>query len=358
MDPYLLRCLELALRGQSAVEPNPRVGAVVVHQGKIIGEGWHQRFGGPHAEVNAIAAVEDKSLLRDSTLYVSLEPCNHHGKTPPCTSLILEHGIPRVIVGALDVNPQMAGKSVALLRERGVEVVVQEDSTAFEQLNAHFIFNQRHRLPWVTLKWAESADGFIAGLNKDGKPTATAISGKEAQVWVHQLRAEHQAILVGFQTALIDDPSLTTRLVAGPNPVRIVWDAHLELPRSAKVFADNAKVLVLTEQVEKAEGHISWVSTADCSSLRAVMAKLHQQHRIGSILVEGGAFTLKGFLQGGCWNEAYRVSSAKLLTKGVKGPTVLPQGPGVPLPMLGSDAVMHWRQSEWGQMPPTLAEGA
>ena len=221
---FMRRCLQLASLGRGHVSPNPMVGAVVVHRGQIIGEGYHRCYGQPHAEVNAINSVRDAGLLPECTLYVSLEPCSHYGKTPPCADLIVQKKIPRVVVGCLDPFPKVSGQGVARLREAGVEVVTGVLEEECKALNRTFMTCQIDERPFVTLKWAQSRDGYIDRIRKPGEP-AIRISDDVSSVWVHRLRAEADAILVGTNTAVADNPSLTTRLWYGRSPLRIVLDA-------------------------------------------------------------------------------------------------------------------------------------
>jgi diaminohydroxyphosphoribosylaminopyrimidine deaminase / 5-amino-6-(5-phosphoribosylamino)uracil reductase len=318
--PYLDRCNQLARLPGAAVEPNPRVGALVVHAGRILGEGWHQQYGGPHAEVHAVAAVPEaeRHLLAEATLYVSLEPCNHHGKTPPCTELILRHRIPRVVIGSLDPNPQMQGRSVAHLRAQGVEVIVAADQGPALALNRHFWTNQTLRRPHVTLKWAQSQDGFIAALDADGQPMRTAITGPEAARWVHRLRHEHQAILIGAGTALIDDPALTTRHWPGRDPVGILLDRRLVVPRSARLFG-LPQVIVINDAHMQQDGHIRYLQAG--ASPHEFLPALYAAG-IGSILVEGGAQVLSAFLAEGLWDEAFVLKGPENLGKGLSAPAI------------------------------------
>ncbi|MEM6270916.1 MAG: bifunctional diaminohydroxyphosphoribosylaminopyrimidine deaminase/5-amino-6-(5-phosphoribosylamino)uracil reductase RibD [Bacteroidota bacterium] len=320
-DPFLQRCLELARIPGAAVEPNPRVGAVVVHQNRIIGEGFHRRYGGPHAEVNAVRSVTDLSLLPESTLYVSLEPCNHHGKTPPCTELILKHGIRKVVIGGLDPNPQMAGRSVAFLRERGVEVKVSVETAAFAQVIQHFAVNYSQKRPFVTLKWAESRDGFIAGHNAQFEPIRTAISTPAISRFVHFQRAQHQAILVGQRTVHIDSPRLTTRRWPGPDPIKIVFDPQLDLGKQPTLYGD-PRTIVLNEQEHAPDGRPRRIRV-DGRSLSETLVYLYREMKIGSILVEGGRVTLEHFLRQGCWDEAWRNLGDQSLDSGVPAPAGL-----------------------------------
>ncbi|MFN8396296.1 MAG: bifunctional diaminohydroxyphosphoribosylaminopyrimidine deaminase/5-amino-6-(5-phosphoribosylamino)uracil reductase RibD [Bacteroidia bacterium] len=319
---FIRRCLELARIPGAAVEPNPRVGAVVVHQGRIIGEGCHERYGGPHAEVNAVRSVANKELLRDCTLYVSLEPCNHHGKTPPCTDLILEHGIPRVFVCSLDPNPQMRGKSVAMLHRRGVAVTLLDDYEDFIELNKHFWVNQQLHRPYILLKWAESADGFIAGLNAEGRPEPRAISGMETNRYFHSLRHELQGILIGRETALVDNPSLTTRHFPGRNPLRLVLDESGDLPPTLKVF-EGEGAMVIRRGESGQEGNIRYFGVPDPFDLPDLLRRLYAEARIGSILVEGGANVLQQFIDAGEWDEIIRCVAPLRLGAGVAAPMLL-----------------------------------
>lgn len=322
MDPYLKRCFDLARIPGAAVEPNPRVGALVVHNGIVIGEGWHQLFGTHHAEVNAVNAVADKSLLQHSTLYVSLEPCNHHGKTPPCTSLILKHNIPRVVIGSLDPNPKMAGKSVELLRSKGVEVILHEEQETTRSINDHFRCNQLYRRPYITLKWAESRDGFIARLDGNGRPWPTPISPPFISRWVHYLRHDHQAILVGKNTVLTDDPTLTTRKWPGYSPIRIFLDRNLDIPKTAKIYGSGPVIVINTRRNEVVDNitYFTPIEEKAFDELEMLMTEIFGRLGIGSILVEGGNNTLSQFIQQGLWDEAWKNVGDIELKKGVKAP--------------------------------------
>ena len=233
-EKYISRCIQLAKNGLCNTPPNPMVGAVIVYQDRIIGEGYHIRCGEGHAEVNAIASVKDESLLRQSTLYVSLEPCSHYGKTPPCADLIIRKGIPRVVVGCVDPFSMVSGRGIQKLRDAGVDVTVGVLEQACKDLIKRFVtFNLKQR-PYITLKWAQSADGFIDVLRQEGTPVK--LSSPITSMYVHKLRAEHQAILVGRKTALLDNPSLTVRDWYGKNPLRMVIDRELSLSSSLRLF--------------------------------------------------------------------------------------------------------------------------
>ena len=238
-EKYMARCIELAKGGRGNVSPNPMVGAVVVHKGRIIGEGFHRKCGEAHAEVNAIASVKDESLLKDSTIYVSLEPCSHYGKTPPCAELIIRKGIPRVVVGCLDPFPEVSGRGVRMLREAGVEVVTDVMEEEARALNKAFMTLQTKGRPYIILKWAQSEDGFIDRLRMDVLEPVTV---------VHKLRSEVAAIMVGTRTALLDNPSLNVRHWSGNSPVRVVLDRRLVIPDSYRLLDGSLRTLIFTEK--------------------------------------------------------------------------------------------------------------
>ena len=341
---YLARCIQLAQLGSSRVYPNPRVGAVIVYQDRIIGEGFHAYSGGPHAEVVAVQSVEDKSLLTDSTIYVSLEPCDYHGKTPPCTDLILSCGIPKVVVGCQDPHPRVAGSGLNRLREKGVEVIMAEDPTPFEEVIKVFRTNQLAHRPYIVLKWAESKDGFIASRDDQGNPQQVSITGKASQEFVHKLRAYHHSIMVGKNTAAVDNPKLTTRAYPGRNPIRIVWDKALELDKDLHLFKDDAPTLILTELPQEASSSHSYYTPQQWKDIASLIQGLYQDQRICSILVEGGAQTLQQFIDQGVYDEVYRLIGDKVLEKGVKAPDISPLGPADKQTTLGEDQCFIWRK--------------
>lgn len=245
-EKYMRRCIQLARNGICHAAPNPMVGAVIVRDGKIIGEGYHVRCGEGHAEVNAIASVKDESLLKDATIYVSLEPCSHYGKTPPCADLIIRKGIPRVVVGCVDPFSLVAGRGIQKLRDAGIEVTVGVlEKECRELIRAFVTFNLKKR-PYITLKWAQSADGFLDIRREDGN--AVRLSTPLSTLAVHKMRAEQKAILVGRRTALLDNPSLTVREWYGQNPLRLVIDRQLTLPSHLHLFDGSTPTLVFTEK--------------------------------------------------------------------------------------------------------------
>lgn len=317
------RCFQLAKCGIGHAAPNPMVGAVIVCDGEIIGEGYHRKCGGPHAEVNAVASVADKSKLTRSTMYVSLEPCAHWGKTPPCAELIIKHHIPKVVICNVDPFPKVDGRGIQMLQNAGIEVQtgVLEDEGWY--LNRRFFTFHSKRRPFIILKWAESADGFIAG--KNGSPIA--ISTPESIRYVHKIRAEEAGILVGTQTALNDNPSLTVRHWAGENPTRVVLDRNLVVPADNKCFSSDAPTILITEKADngKYPTNVKVVSLPFDEKgvdLDALMTCLYENN-IQSLIVEGGAKTLQSFIDAGLWDEARVEKNPRLkIGDGIMSPTL------------------------------------
>jgi diaminohydroxyphosphoribosylaminopyrimidine deaminase/5-amino-6-(5-phosphoribosylamino)uracil reductase len=290
------------------------VGSVIVYNDRIIGEGYHQKAGEPHAEVNAINSVEDKELLKKSTLYVSLEPCSHYGKTPPCASKIIEMGIPKVVIGMLDPHDKVNGMGKKLLEDAGIEVISHVLEEECKILNKRFITFHQKKRPYIILKWAQSADGF---LDKNGEPFA--ISNSLSNQRVHLIRATEQAILVGTQTAMSDNPSLTTRKISGRNPIRIVLDFDLKLPATHQVFNSEAPTLIINSRKNEVKENIQWISIPKENVIQDLMSVLYQQN-IQSLLVEGGAYTLQQFINQGVWDEAIVITNPSLILE--KGTTI------------------------------------
>jgi len=307
-EKYMRRCVELARNGEGRTSPNPMVGCVIVHQGLIIGEGYHHRAGEPHAEVHAIRSVKNPDLLKDSTLYVSLEPCSHWGKTPPCADLIVNKGIPRVVVGMVDPFSEVSGNGIRKLREAGIDVKIGILEYECRNLNRRFITYYEKKRPYVTLKWAQTADGYLDNNRLPDVP-ATWMTGPVAKTLVHRLRAESDAILTGTNTIERDNPSLTVRESGGKNPLRVVLDRTLRLLPDARVFDGETPTLVLTApgntsraenryprcEVEEVDFNKGWTAVFDALYAR----------KIQSIFVEGGAYTLKSLIDAGLWDEAY-----------------------------------------------------
>ncbi|MBD2713604.1 bifunctional diaminohydroxyphosphoribosylaminopyrimidine deaminase/5-amino-6-(5-phosphoribosylamino)uracil reductase RibD [Microvirga sp. STR05] len=310
------RALDLARLGTGAARPNPLVGCVITHEGRIIGEGWHRQYGGPHAEVNAVAAVADPTLLPHSRAYVTLEPCSHHGKTPPCADLLIEKGIPEVVVCNLDPNPLVAGRGLARLREAGITVETGVLEHEGRWLNRRFFTFQEKKRPYVVLKWAETADGYLAGPYYQSVP----ISGDLARVAVHQWRAEEQAILVGTRTALHDNPHLTVRDWPGPNPTRIVIDKNLSLPPTHHLFNGQQPTVVYTYRERATKNNLGFVMLSEAEDLfPQIFNNLHQRN-VQSVLVEGGPTVLNSLLKDGLWDEIRVLRSPKRLGGGVSAP--------------------------------------
>ena len=322
MEMFMNRALELAAQGMGKVAPNPLVGCVIVFEDQIIGEGFHQRFGGAHAEVNAINSVDDKSLLQKSTMYVTLEPCNHQGLTPACTELIITHKIPKVVIATVDPNPLVSGKGIERLREAGIHVelgLMEEES---RWMNRRFnTFHEKQR-PYIILKWAETQDGFMDILRENGETGSFAISGKEAKTMVHRWRTEEAAILVGSRTVFIDNPQLTARHWEGKDPVRIVIDANLKVPRTHRIFEDRGRTIVFNRLETRPIFNIEYVQLNFAEEiLPRIMDYLHYE-KLTSVIVEGGAATLGRFLEIGLWDEIRRFKAPMKLDAGLKAPIV------------------------------------
>ena len=319
-EKYMRRCIELAKNGLCNVSPNPMVGAVIVCNGRIIGEGYHIRCGEAHAEVNAIRSVKDESLLKRSTIYVSLEPCSHYGKTPPCADLIIEKQIPRIVIGCQDPFSEVAGRGIQKLRDAGREVTVGVLEEECKSLIRRFItFNMLHR-PFITLKWAESADHFIDIERTDGKPVV--LSSPLTSMLVHKKRAEADAIMVGRRTALLDNPALTVRNWYGHNPIRVVLDRTLSLPNDLQIFDGNVPTLIFTEKQQPEKKNITYITiNFSHNPLKQIMEALYQR-KIQSLLVEGGSQLLQSFIDNELWDEAYIEKCPKRLYSGVKAPEI------------------------------------
>lgn len=315
---YMQRCLELAQMGKPKAFPNPLVGCVIVHKNKIIGEGYHRQFGCAHAEVNAIRSVKNQELLKSSTLYVSLEPCSHQGKTPPCAVRIAEVGIPEVVIAGTDPNPLVSGNGIAYLRSQGIQVTTGILSEEARNLNQPFFTFYEKKRPYIILKWAQTQDGFIARPNGDSK----WISNKLARTLVHKWRSEVQAIMVGTNTLLTDDPALTTRLWEGKNPLRVCLDRKLKAPGSFKIFNDQAPTLIVNEIENKVLENIEFLKIDfDESLIPNILSTLFEKN-IQSLFVEGGAHLLNQFMALNLWDEARVFTGDMLFNDGVKAPKI------------------------------------
>ena len=307
---YIERCIELAKNGLVEAMPNPSVGAVIVYENQIIGEGFTSAYGGAHAEVNAIRSVKDKSLLGKSTLYVSLEPCSHHGKTPPCCDLILDYKIPNVIIGTVDSNEKVAGNGIKKLIEAGVNVTVGILEKECRASNIRFFTFHEKKRPFIILKWAESQDGFIAPKTKEEQKPVW-ITNEFSRQLVHKWRSEEQAILVGTQTVIDDNPKLNVRDWTGKNPTRIVLDQNNRIPKESHIFDNQAKTIVLSS------------SEIDFSeNIANQIANFLFKNNIQSVIIEGGRQTMQTFIDENLWDEARVFRGELFLEKGIKAPVL------------------------------------
>jgi diaminohydroxyphosphoribosylaminopyrimidine deaminase/5-amino-6-(5-phosphoribosylamino)uracil reductase len=320
-EKYMRRCLDLAVRGLGTTYPNPLVGSVIVCEGRIIGEGFHHHSGGPHAEVVAVQTVKDRSLLKKATLYVNLEPCSHHGKTPPCADRIVREGIPRVVVGTLDTSDKVMGRGVQRMQEGGVEVVTGILEEESRYVNRRFFTFQEKKRPYIILKWAESADGFLDEERLPGQEGPNWISGPLGRQAVHRWRTQEQAILVGRKTALIDDPALTARAWVGRNPLRLVIDRELSLPPSLQLFDDEAPTIIFNNLRSQKHTHPEPVKIDFSQPVVTQILEELYARQIQSLIVEGGAFTLRQFIDSGLWDEARVFRGERYFHKGVKAPS-------------------------------------
>ena len=313
---YMQRALQLAQLGMGKVSPNPMVGCVIVHHEEIIGEGYHEQYGGPHGEVNAVADVTNKELLDEATVYVTLEPCSHYGKTPPCADLLVQHQVKKVVICNDDPNPLVSGKGIKRLRDAGIEVEVGLLSEQGLELNRCFFTSFEKKRPYVILKWAQTADGFVARENYDSK----WISNQYSRQIVHKWRSEETAILVGKNTALYDNPSLTTRDWYGADPVRVVLDKKLELNRSMHLFDGSVKTYCFTTLEEVDSTNMEFIQIAEITP-GVVLQELHNR-RIQSIIIEGGSKTLQSFIDANLWDEARVFTSETRFERGIKAPDI------------------------------------
>ncbi|MDC0257531.1 bifunctional diaminohydroxyphosphoribosylaminopyrimidine deaminase/5-amino-6-(5-phosphoribosylamino)uracil reductase RibD [Crocinitomicaceae bacterium] len=337
-EKYMRRALELASQGAGHVAPNPMVGAVVVHNEVIVGEGYHEKYGEAHAEVNAINAVQDSEILRECTIYVSLEPCAHYGKTPPCADLIVEKKLKRVVIGCGDSFAQVDGKGIERLKSAGIEVkqfVLEQEARA---LNQHFFTVQEKKRPYVLLKWAESKNGRIDDFAGD-KNSITWISRPEVQPYVHKLRSEHAAILVGKNTVESDNPSLNVRAVSGPNPMRIVLDSRCELTHDRTVLSDGKSTVVLNLLKSEELGNLRYVQI-DAMTPASILNALNNLH-IQSVMIEGGAATLQSFIDANLWDEAIQIVGQSTIQEGTNAPSI--QGNLIDQQNLFGDIVNQFR---------------
>lgn len=341
----MLRCIQLAKNALGRSAPNPMVGALLASGDTIIGSGYTSAYGGPHAEVNAIRSVRDPGMLKDATLYVTLEPCNHFGKTPPCTELILESGIPRVVIGIQDPHEKVAGSGIARLRDAGLDVVVGVQEAACREHHRRFLVFHREKRPYIILKWAQSPDGFLAPdpIARGKKRVPYWITGSESRQLVHKWRTEESAILVGWRTAEADNPRLTSRDWEGPNPLRILLDPGNRVPRSTYLLDGTVPTLCVSAIGKPgANGpNLEYISVETGTGfLPGICRQLHERG-VMSLIVEGGARTLEGFLTSGIWDEARVFTGPRPLGRGLRAPQI--RGRLVTSRTLGRDGLTIWR---------------
>ena len=323
-EQYIHRCLDIAKNGLGTTRPNPMVGAVVVHDNTIIGEGFTSAYGGSHAEVNAISAVKNQSLLSQSTLYVTLEPCSHYGKTPPCSDLIIAHKIPKVVIGCIDDNPQVAGKGIAKLKASGCDVIVGVLENECKTHHKRFFTFHNKKRPYIILKWAETKNGFLAPKSKAiSKPVW--ITNTYSRQLVHKWRAEEQAILVGTNTVIEDNPSLTVRDWTGNNPIRVVLDRELKLDNSFLVFDDKAETILIAseegaERKKEVRNDVEVINWNQKNEIAKQICDVLHKHNINSIIIEGGAKTLQAFIDKNMWDEARVFSGNAEFKGGIRAP--------------------------------------
>ncbi len=318
---YMRRCLELASRGLGTTRANPLVGSVVVHEDKIIGEGFHQLFGGPHAEAVAINSIRDKKLLEESVLFVNLEPCHHHGKTPPCSLLIRDSGIKKVVLGSRDPNPLVSGKGIRFLRNNGLNVKTGVLSEECIYLNRRFFTFHREKRPYVILKWAESRDGYLDNRNRnDNNRPPARITSDRSNILSHKWRAEEMAIMVGTHTANMDNPSLTVRFWSGENPLRLTFERNTPLRKNLKLLNDGYRTIVYTKSRSVSAGNIEYVNIDESDDTpESVLSDLYKRNII-SLIVEGGAGLLNSFIKYDIWDEVRILTGQGILGKGIKAP--------------------------------------
>ncbi|MGL2963229.1 bifunctional diaminohydroxyphosphoribosylaminopyrimidine deaminase/5-amino-6-(5-phosphoribosylamino)uracil reductase RibD [Flavobacterium sp. RSB2_4_14] len=321
-EKYINRCIELAKNGLGTTYPNPLVGSVIVYNNKIIGEGWHRKAGESHAEVNAINSVKDKSLLSKATIYVSLEPCSHYGKTPPCCDMIIASKIPNVVVGTIDPNSKVAGTGIKRLMENGINVTLGILEKECNELNKRFFTFHNKKRPYIILKWAESSDGFIAPLTKERKEPVW-ITNEFSRQLVHKWRSEEQAILVGTNTVIEDNPKLDVRDWTGKNPIRIILDRKGKISDDYFVKDKKTKTISITEEENLTNSvNLIYESSIFDVKLSKKIGDISYNNDIQSILIEGGSQTIQTFIDENLWDEARVFIGNKNLNNGIKAPVI------------------------------------
>ncbi len=318
---YIQRCIQLAKNGLGTTSPNPLVGSVVVHNNKVIGEGWHYQSGQPHAEVNAINSVKDTSLLKEATIYVSLEPCSHHGKTPPCSDLIIEKGIKKVVIGTIDTFTKVSGSGIQKLMNAGCDVIVGVLEKECQELNKRFFTFHNKKRPYIILKWAETKNGFIAPkVSKKREPVW--ITNTESRQLVHKWRAEEQAILVGSTTVIKDNPSLTTRDWPGQHPTRIVIDRSNNIPANSSVLDNKTDTIIITSEKNKKNNTdlTIYETVSTTNNIAEEICSILYRHNIQSVIVEGGQQTINAFINKKLWDEARVFIGNTTFEAGIEAP--------------------------------------
>ena len=313
---FIEKCISLARKGILNVSPNPMVGCVIVNDGEIVGEGYHKEYGKNHAEVNAINSVKDKSVLKNSILYVNLEPCCHHGKTPPCTDIIIKYNIPKVVIGCIDTFSKVSGQGIKKLKNNSVEVIYGVLEKDCIELNKRFFCYHIKKRPYIILKWAKSKDNFIAPINQEKSFWMTSDESKKL---VHSWRAEEDAILVGRKTVVADNPSLTVRECEGKNPIRIVIDKELSLNEKSNVFDDQSETIVFNNIKTTIIDKTTYLK-ADFNNLNQDILKQLYNRDILSLIIEGGAITINSFIEKNLYDEIRVFTTDKILKKGVNSP--------------------------------------
>ena len=317
---FMQRCVDLAYLGQGNVSPNPMVGCVIVKNGLIIGEGYHSEYGGKHAEIKAIESVIDQKEIENSTVYISLEPCVHHGKTPPCVHELINRKIKTAVIGSRDSNPIVGGKGIESLKRVGIEVIENILEEECRKLNKRFFTFHEKRRPYVILKWAQTSDGYLDKNREIGEKGVNWISSPESKVLVHKWRSEEQSILVGRNTILNDNPSLTVREISGKNPTRIVIDSQLQLSKDVNIFSKDAPTLVFNRlKNDKIDG-VEWIKISETST-KHILDELFKRN-IQSVLVEGGSRTLQYFIIDNVWDEARVIVGDVKFSDGIKAPVM------------------------------------
>ncbi|CVK16967.1 diaminohydroxyphosphoribosylaminopyrimidine deaminase [Apibacter mensalis] len=338
---YMLRCIDLAKNGLGTTYPNPLVGSVIVYNNKIIGEGWHRKSGEAHAEINAISSVKDPSILKNSTLYVSLEPCSHYGKTPPCALKIVDLKFKKVVVGITDPTSKVNGKGIELIRNSGIEVVTGILENECKKLNKRFITYHLKKRPYIILKWAETLNKKID--NGEDRNQPFWISNPFSIQKSHVVRNEEQSILVGKNTALIDNPNLTTRTIYGKNPIRLLIDKNLEIPLSHNILNEQADTFIFNKKISKSNNHLNYFKLNFDKDIIPQIIKILYDKNIQSVIVEGGERTLQHFIDLGIWDEAIIITSQTLIKNGTNAPTLY--GEIINQELLGNNLISYLKNS-------------